>query len=234
MGQRGSERARSDIGPGGGAPDVIDLRDDDGLLVDDLRRGSESAFAFLVDRYQAPMLRVARFYVGSQASAEDVVQETWLAVFRGVDRFDGRSTLKTWLFRILTNRAKTAGQREGRTIVLAELAGCGAPGHGSQVVADGSLDRSSSWAAPPEHLHRPAEDHVLATRSSPSCRRRHRRVAARAASGHHPPRVDCWSARGVCVGLGLSDTNQRVLLHRARAQVRHRLASYFADEPIES
>ncbi len=178
MGQRGSERARSDIGPGGGAPDVIDLRDDDGLLVDDLRRGSESAFAFLVDRYQAPMLRVARFYVGSQASAEDVVQETWLAVFRGVDRFDGRSTLKTWLFRILTNRAKTAGQREGRTIVLAELAGSGAPGHGSQVVADGLP---------------PAQRQVIILRD-----------------------VDCWSARGVCVGLRLSDTNQRVLLHRAR------------------
>jgi len=119
--------------------------------------------------------------------------------FRGVDRFDGRSTLKTWLFRILTNRAKTAGQREGRTIVLAELAGCGAPGHGSQVVADGSLDRSSSWAPPPEHLHRPAEDHVLATRSSPSCRRRHRRVAARAASGHHPPRRRLLERpRGLC------------------------------------
>ena len=90
--------------------------EDEQRLVDSLRAGDESAFEMLIDRYHAPLLRLAMLYVPSRAVAEDVVQETWLGVLQGLARFEGRSSLKTWIFRILTNRARTRGQREGRSI----------------------------------------------------------------------------------------------------------------------
>src|SRR5436189_4563873 len=89
---------------------------DDQRLLDSLRAGDESAFETLIDRYHTPLLRLAMLYVPSRAVAEDVVQETWLGVLQGLARFEGRSSLKTWIFRILTNRARTRGQREGRSI----------------------------------------------------------------------------------------------------------------------
>jgi RNA polymerase sigma-70 factor (ECF subfamily) len=91
------------------APEVIDA---DAVLLEGLRAGDEAAFTELVDRYSSSMLRVARMYVPSQAVAEEVVQETWLGVLTGLERFEGRSSLKTWLFRILVNRARTRGERD--------------------------------------------------------------------------------------------------------------------------
>jgi RNA polymerase sigma-70 factor, ECF subfamily len=96
---------------------------EDHELVQRLREGDESAFVELIDRYGATMLRVAQMYVRDRATAEEVVQETWLAVLNGIDRFEGRSSLKTWLFRILTNRAKTRGERDGRVLPFSALAG---------------------------------------------------------------------------------------------------------------
>src|SRR4051812_46919534 len=96
--------------------------DRDAGLLADLRAGDEEAFATLVTRYHASLRRVARAYVGTDAVAEDVVQETWLAVVHGLDRFEQRSTLKTWLFHILVNKAKTRGTRERRTVPFASLA----------------------------------------------------------------------------------------------------------------
>src|SRR5919201_2448297 len=90
-------------------------------LIDGLRAGDETAFVALLDRYGAQMLRLATSLVGSRAIAEEVVQETWLAVFQGIERFEGRASLKTWLFRILTNRAKTRAEREGRTVPFSAL-----------------------------------------------------------------------------------------------------------------
>src|SRR6476659_8122110 len=95
---------------------------DEQRLVESLRAGDESAFETLIARYHNQLLRLAMFYVPSQAVAEDVVQETWLGVLQGLDRFEGRSSLKTWIFRILTNRAKTRGQRERRSIPFSALA----------------------------------------------------------------------------------------------------------------
>src|SRR5437867_9242389 len=97
-------------------------RDADAAIVARLRDGDESAFMELIDRYGPTMLRVAQMYVRDRATAEEVVQETWLAVLNGIDRFEQRSSLKTWLFRILTNRAKTRGQRESRMVPFAEFA----------------------------------------------------------------------------------------------------------------
>src|ERR671923_1907142 len=96
---------------------------EDHELVQRLREGDESAFAELIDRYGMTMLRVAQMYVRDRGTAEEVVQETWLAVLNGIDRFEGRSSLKTWIFRILSNRAKTRGEREGRSVPFSALAG---------------------------------------------------------------------------------------------------------------
>src|SRR5690242_9106028 len=101
----------------GGAPSLeAAMWPTDMELVAALRRRDEAAFALLLDRYQSAMVRIATIYVGSHAVAEEVVQDAWLGVLRGLDRFEGRSSLKTWIFRILTNRAKTRGEREGRSI----------------------------------------------------------------------------------------------------------------------
>src|SRR6266496_899471 len=96
--------------------------EDEQRLLDSLRAGDESAFEMLIDRYHGPLLRLAMLYVSSRAVAEEVVQETWLGVLQGLARFEGRSSLKTWIFRILTNRARTRGQREGRSIAFSDLA----------------------------------------------------------------------------------------------------------------
>src|SRR5829696_6426829 len=97
--------------------------EDEQRLVDSLRAGDESAFEMLIDRYHGPLLRLAMLYVPSRAVAEDVVQETWVGVLQGLSRFEGRSSLKTWIFRILTNRAKTRGQREQRSVPFSALGG---------------------------------------------------------------------------------------------------------------
>jgi len=177
------------------------------------------------------MLRVARFYVGSGATAEDVVQETWLAILRGIDRFDGRSTLKTWMYRILINRAKTAALREGRIVAVPDIAEAGtAPSvpavSADRFVRDGQA-WARSWARPPQPWQRLTDDDVVTSEAV---------ALVMAAIAELPPTqrlvitlrdVDCWSAQEVCHLLDLSDANQRVLLHRARSKVRARLASYF-------
>src|SRR5881397_2660663 len=113
-------------------------------LVDGLRAGDESAFTRLVQEYGPSMLRVARMYVGSRAVAEEVVQEAWVAVLNGIGRFEGRSSLKTWIFRILTNIAKTRGQREGRSVPFSSLG----PDDEHAVDPD-RFAESGQWASPP-------------------------------------------------------------------------------------
>lgn len=126
---------------------------DDARLVVGLRRGSEMAFTTLVQRHEAPMPRVARAYVSNQASAEDVVQETWIAVLRGIDGFDARSSLKTWLYRILTNRAKTAGTSEGRCVPDSAFIEREIDGYSPAAPADRFLSADHpQW---PQHWRRP-------------------------------------------------------------------------------
>src|SRR3954454_600398 len=119
---------------------------DDHLLVERLRAGDEEAFMDLVQRWSPSMLRVARMYVPSQAVAEDVVQETWLGVLNGIDRFEGRSSLRTWVFSILVNRARTRGERERRTVPFASLARDDQDGAAVDPERFGS---AGDWAAPP-------------------------------------------------------------------------------------
>jgi RNA polymerase sigma-70 factor, ECF subfamily len=194
-------------------------------LVARLRAGDEAAFRALIEMYHAMLVRVARMYVSTQAVAEEVAQETWLAVLEGIDRFEGRSSLKTWVFRILTNRAKTRGIREGRSLPFSALEPdepAVEPGrfHGAEHNWPGH------WAAPPAGF---PEERLIAGET--------RDVIERAIEGLPPTQravislrdVEGWSAEEVCNALTLSETNQRVLLHRARAAVRAALEQYLEE-----
>jgi RNA polymerase sigma-70 factor (ECF subfamily) len=188
----------------------------DELLVERLRAGDEPAFTELVRRYHPRLVRLARTFVRRDAVAEEVVQDAWLAVVRGIDRFEGRSQFRTWLFGIVANRARSTGGREARTVVV-DLTG--------PTVDPARFARDGAWVDPPDVWAERAED---------------RRVAARLAERvhHHlgdlPEQqrevvllrdVEGLSAADVCTTLGLSDGNQRVLLHRGRARLRQLLAT---------
>lgn len=213
---------------------VIDERRETGdggdqRLVRALRSGDESAFAELIDLYHGSMLRLARSYVSDRAVAEEVVQETWLGVIRGIDRFEGRSSLKTWIFRILTNTAKKRGARERRTVPFSALAG---PDDEGAVDADRFLPEgqlwAGHWAAAPASWGEAPEARLLAGEA---------REVIDAAIAALPESqrqvitlrdVDGFSSEEVCNVLDLSEVNQRVLLHRARTKVRAALETYFA------
>jgi RNA polymerase sigma-70 factor (ECF subfamily) len=196
-------------------------------LLDALRAGDEAAFAELVRRHHVGLRRFARGFVASDAVAEEVVQEAWLAVVSGLDRFEGRSSLKTWLFRIVMNIARTRGVRERRSLPFSALT---APGEDDppSVPPERFQGRGDAWpghwAAPP----RPWED---PERRLASIELRER---LRAALGSLPAAqqtvvtlrdVEGLGAEEVCDLLGLSEGNQRVLLHRGRARLRAALAS---------
>jgi len=214
-------------------PDDPAARDPDAALVAALRAGDEDAFATLVARYHGTLKRIARMYVATDAAAEDVVAETWLAVVDGLDRFQGRSAFRTWLFQIVSNRAKTRGVRERRTVPFASVGGAGGEGDEPTVPAD-RFQRDGdaapgAWAAPP----RPWEDPERRLASLEA------RDRLRAAIAELPERqqavltlrdVEGLDADEVAELLDVSPGNQRVLLHRARAKVRAALEDYFADD----
>ena len=198
---------------------------DDRALVEALRRGDEGAFAALVAMYHAALLRLALSYVATREQAEDAVQETWLGVLNGIDRFEGRSSLKTWLFRILVNRAKTKGVREHRSVPFSSLE-AGEEGAGPSVdparfVESGKL--AGAWSAPPASWDGIPEDRLLSAET--------RAVVDEAIAGLPPMQravitlrdVRGFSAPEAREVLGLTYANERVLLHRARSKVRARL-----------
>jgi RNA polymerase sigma-70 factor (ECF subfamily) len=209
------------------------LARDDHALVAALRRGDERAFVALVGLYQAPLLRLARTFVRDRAVAEEVVQETWLAVLNGIDRFEGRAALKTWIFQILANRARTRAVRERRSAPFSSLAGSA---DDDDAVLDADRFRPDNdrwaghWAAAPGDWSTLPEERMLG---------RETLGYVRAAIDELPPRqaevlvlrdVEGWEPEEVCAALQISDGNQRILLHRARAKVRLALATYFASE----
>jgi len=201
-------------------------------LVRALRAGDERAFAELIDRLGPTLLRVARLYVRDRAVAEEVVQETWLSVLEGIDRFEGRSSLKTWVFRILVNRAKTRAKREARSVPVSALAGAGPEKPAVEPERFRSPDDrwAGHWASPPASWSDLPENRLL-SKETTDCMRS--LIAAL------PPAqrevialrdVEGWQSNEVCALLGLSEVNQRVLLHRARSKVRAGLERYLADE----
>jgi len=190
----------------------------DGPIVERLRAGDEAAFRELVRRHHSSMVNFAETFVPSRAVAEEVAQEAWLGVIKGIDRFEGRSALSTWIFRIVANIARTRGPRERRTVSLnEELAEAG-----PSVPEDrfrGPRGRGV-WADPPSHWSDVPDEHLMNVSTFG-------RVAAIASELSETQRrvfvlrdVVGWTAAEVCDLLDLSEVNQRVLLHRARSRVR--------------
>lgn len=206
--------------------------DDDAALVAALRRGDEAAFAGLVDELTAPLTRLALAHLPSRAIAEEVVQDTWVGVIRGIDRFEGRSSLRTWIFQILLNNARTRGRREQRSLPFSSF-GRADEGGEPAVDADRFQGRRGEypghWARPPAEWDSPEVQ--LAGEQA-------RRVMLDAIAGLPARQREVlamrdilgYSAAEACNALELSETNQRVLLHRARSKVRAALERHFDAE----
>jgi RNA polymerase sigma-70 factor (ECF subfamily) len=204
---------------------VTSLPLDEADLIDALMRRDEAAFVQLVTRYQAPLLRLALVHTGSRAVAEEIVQDAWLGVLQGIERFERRSSFKTWLFRILVNRAKSRGEREGRTVPFSTLDGAAPDASDPAVPADRFLPEDhptwpGHWMVPPRSWGSSPEEQLLS---------RETLVLVEEAIAALPPAqrevitlrdVEGASSDEVCNILGISETNQRVLLHRARSRVR--------------
>jgi RNA polymerase sigma-70 factor, ECF subfamily len=200
-------------------------------LVQALRAGDERAFMGIVERYNGALLRLALSFVPSRAVAEEVVQETWLAVIQGIDRFEGRSTLRTWLFRILVNRAKTRGERERRTVPFSSLASAEAASEEGLVDADRFFPHDNPWAghwsAGPRPWGDAPEDRLLAKETTKVVTDAIDTLPAGQRAVVSLRDVAGWSAEEVCTSLGISEVNQRVLLHRGRTRVRNALERHF-------
>jgi RNA polymerase sigma-70 factor (ECF subfamily) len=200
------------------------------VLLAQLRAGDEAAFLTLVDRYAPAMQKIARAYVRDDATAEDVVQEAWLGVLRGLANFEGRSSLRSWIFTIVVNRAKTRGVREARSVPFSALALEEASRDDPSVAAD-------RFAGPGEEWPRHWRDEPAPWGDRPEERlmsRELRERIDRAIEALPPAQRTVVLLRDiagkptaqVCNDLGLSETNVRVLLHRARAKIRRTLDSY--------
>jgi RNA polymerase sigma-70 factor, ECF subfamily len=198
-------------------------------LVAALRARDEAAFAALVAELGPSMLRVARMYVSTRAVAEEVVQETWLAVLTGIDRFEGRSSLKTWIFRILANRAKTRGEREGRTVPFSSVAGVDRDGDERAVEPDRFL-ADGHWASPPSGWGDLPENRLESKETLAVVQAAIETLPETQRAVITMRDVDGWSSEEVRNVLDLSESNQRVLLHRARSRVRRALEAYLEDE----
>jgi RNA polymerase sigma-70 factor, ECF subfamily len=183
----------------------------DAEMLGRLRAGDEQAFVALVERYNGSMLRLASSFVPSQAVAEEVVQETWLALLRGLVAFEGRSSLKTWLFSILVNRARSAGVRESRTVPVADA---------GPVVDASRFGPSGAWSVPPEHWIEEAESRVDAAKLAGLLRPAIDGLPARQREVVLLRDVEGLTSAEVCTVLSISEANQRVLLHRGRGKLR--------------
>src|SRR5436309_8724151 len=197
---------------------------DERTLVEALRRGEEPAFATLIADHSPMLVRVARMYVATDAVAEEVAQETWLGVLNGIDRFEGRSSLKTWIFRILVNRAKTRGERESRSVPFSSLE----REDGEPAVDPDRFGADGAWSSPPRSWEGEPEARLLAGEA---------RSVIDAEIAKLPPvqgqvitlrDLEGFDAAEVRDLLDLTDGNQRVILHRARSRVRRALEEYLS------
>jgi RNA polymerase sigma-70 factor (ECF subfamily) len=203
----------ADTAPGTASPD-------DRRTIAAILAGDERAFEELVDRYNPSLLRVARGYVSNRTAAEEAVQDTWIGVLRGLPSFEGRSSLRTWIFRILVNQAITRGVRESRSVPFSSL------GDDEAAVDPERFLPGGAWASPPQPLEGIPEEVLLSAEA---------RARVLEAIAELPPQqrqvitlrdVEGWSSAEVREALDLSEGNQRVLLHRARSKVRSRLEDY--------
>lgn len=207
------------------------VKGDEPELVDALRRGEEKAFVELVNVYSSPLLRVAMVYVKNRTVAEEVVQETWLGVLDGLERFEGRSSLKTWIFKILTNIATTRAARERRTLPFSALA--------AQEAGEDEASAEPDRFFPPDHDRYPGHWAIGPTAwSTPEeglLSGETRQIILHTIQNLPPAQrtvitlrdIEGWPSEEVCEALEVSEGNQRVLLHRARSKVRSSLERYF-------
>jgi RNA polymerase sigma-70 factor (ECF subfamily) len=215
-------------------PEGYVINDSEAALVTALKQGDEKAFMLLVERYHRALQRLALSYVGGNWTlAEEVVQETWIAVLQGIHKFEGRSSLKTWIYRILMNRARTRGSREARSVPFADLQpgwlGPDEPAVEPSAFYPAGDNEGGWWINYPANWESVPESRLLA---------RETRAVIDAAIAALPPNqqvvitlrdVEGWPADEVSAYLAISDANQRVLLHRARAKVRQALAGYLSE-----
>lgn len=186
-------------------------------LLDRALAGDENAFVELVDRYHAPLLRFARTFVRQPAQAEDVVQDAWVGVLRGLERFERRSSFKTWLFRIVANRARTRAVREQRYVQF-EVNDDGSDA-GDNFTPEGRLKAPPrEWQMTPERLLLSVETRALVDKALEDLPDSQRVVVTLRD-------IEGLDAADVCNVLGITETNQRVLLHRGRTKVRAALAA---------
>ena len=209
----------------------LDPSTSDDNLVARLRAGDEAAFRELIDEFDAPLRRVARTYVSTDAAADEVVQDVWVGVLRGIDRFEQRSSLKTWIYRILLNIARTRGVRDRRSIPFSSLGDTEGEGEGPTFDPDrfqtAAGRHPGHWSEFPMRWHDHPEVRAVG----------HETIAVvRDALSTLPPAqqevvrlrdIEGWTSVEVCNALEITETNQRVLLHRGRAKVRAALESYF-------
>jgi RNA polymerase sigma-70 factor (ECF subfamily) len=195
-----------------------------------LRGGDEASFRELVTRYHGSLVRVASAYVPSAAVAEEVAQETWLAVIQGIDRFEARSSFKTWLFRILVNRARTRGVREHRTVpfasLSAELEGDEASVEADRFHPDGHRV-AGHWSSPPAAWSGLPEEQLLAGETLGVVRETVQQLPPAQRTVLELRDIEGWSSSEVAEIMEISEGNQRVLLHRARVKVRAALERHF-------
>ncbi len=209
------------------------LGDNEVELVAALKRRDEMAFVTLLQRYQGQLLRLALVYCRTTELAEEVVQDTWLGVIQGIDRFEGRSSFKTWLFQILVNRARTRAVREGRMLSFSSLAEEAETQSEPAVPADRfrALDDPwpNNWAVPPHSWGESPEALLLGAETMELVQRAIAQLPPAQVQVITLRDVEGWSSEEVCNVLEISETNQRVLLHRARSRVRAALEAHFEE-----
>jgi RNA polymerase sigma-70 factor, ECF subfamily len=197
---------------------VAVVQDTDAQLLDRLRGGDEQAFVVLVRRHGGAMLALASSFVPSVAVAEEVVQDTWVAVLNGIGRFEERSSFRTWLFAILVNRARTAGVRERRSIAIGDV---------GPAVDSSRFDDTGHWLSPPEHWIERADDRISAVKMADRIRSAIEELPDRQRQVVTLRDIEGLSSDEVCGVLDLTDANQRVLLHRGRSRVRQIIETEF-------
>lgn len=200
---------------------------DEPALVARLRAGDEEAFGTLVSSYYGSLLRFAMSFVSERATAEEVVQETWLGVIRGLSDFEGRSSLKTWIFRILANRAKTRGRREARSIPFSSLKDPQSESDYEPAVDPSRFDARGMWAEPPQPWINVAPEELLQQRETVDLIKGaivDLPLSQRAVVTLHD--VEEVEPEEICNILEISETNQRVLLHRGRSRLRRALEQH--------
>ncbi len=200
---------------------------DDQRIIAGLRVGNETTFVEMVDRYNGSLVRVAMRYVPSRAVADEVVQDTWIGVIEGIDRFEGRSTFKTWLYKILIYKARARGERERRTVPLSALPGDdSAPSVPTERFRGSDALWAGHWATPPRRWDGDAEERLLASEAQSLIDATIAELPLAQREVITLRDLSQFSSVQVCDLLGVTEANQRVLLHRARSKVRAALENY--------